>query len=155
MTGQEQWVYVRKWIREGFAAHHAVPDALCIIRKKSKNGQEQANRIWCGARSLRWRGAKTISRRLSGSMAAPLDLPSLSWDAIQAQDAAMNGQTLLREEHFVQKFGQTRPCRRRWRRRALVVVDGRLAMGSSARTWCDLAMMGMGRVGGWDAQITE
>ncbi|MEC7287269.1 MAG: hypothetical protein VXU42_01095 [Verrucomicrobiota bacterium] len=31
-------------------------------------------------------------------MAAPLDLPSLSLDAIQAQDVAMKGKTLLLED---------------------------------------------------------
>ena len=50
--------------------------------------------------------------------------------------------------HFVQQFGQKSPCRRRWRRRALVVADERVAMGSSARTWCDLAMMRIKRIGG-------
>jgi hypothetical protein len=34
-------VCVRKWIREGFEAHHAFPGALWASIRKSKNGLEQ------------------------------------------------------------------------------------------------------------------
>ena len=45
MTGQEQWVYVKKWIREDFEAHHAFPGALSTSIRKSENGPRasQAN----------------------------------------------------------------------------------------------------------------
>ena len=47
----------------------------------------------------------------------------------------------LPRRHFLLQLGKAGSRRRRWRRRALVVVDQRAAMGSWARTRCDLAMM--------------
>ena len=45
MTGREQWLYGRKWIRGDFEAHHAFPGALSTFIRKSENGPRasQAN----------------------------------------------------------------------------------------------------------------
>ena len=59
----------------------------------------------------------------------------------------------LPRRHFLLQLGKAGSRRRRWRRRALVVVDQRAAMGSWARTRCDLAMMEAESVKGcWTAK---